>query len=195
MKKFAISFILLLSISITGFTQTVIKPGIGMNFTHLSGDPLTYEQTGRLGWQIGGTVTFGQEFYLEPGIFWMKNNWELQELSASTPKFKNDISSLRIPLFVGWNVVNRGDDNRNFHVFGGPAAMIVTKTNTESTDLTVDNFNKFIFGINLGAGLSIGKLFIDGGYEWGMTDLYKDDPNGVKSRGFWLNAGFRLQFL
>jgi len=49
--------------------------------------------------------------------------------------------------------------------------------------------------MNLGAGLSIGKIFIDGGYEWGLTNIYKDDPNNVQSRGFWLNAGFRLEFL
>ena len=126
----------------------------------------------------------------------MKNNWELQELNAQTPSFKNDISSLRIPCYLGWNVVNRADDDRNFHIFGGPAAMIVTKTNTESTGgLTKDDFNEFILGINLGAGLSIGKIFIDGGYEWGMTDVIKNDDNHAKSRGFWLNAGLRLRFL
>lgn len=195
MKKLSLTFLFIFAMFTAVFSQTVIKPAIGMNFTKLSGDPLSYEQTGRLGWQIGGTITLGQEFYLEPGIFWMKNNWNLQELSTSETKFKNDISSLRIPCFIGWNVVNRGDDDRNFHVFGGPAAMIVTKTNTETTGLTADDFNKFIFGLNLGGGLSINKIFVDFGYEWGLTNMYKDDPNNVKSRGFWLNAGFRLKFL
>jgi hypothetical protein len=194
MKRLA--FILLISsFTVAGLTQTVIKPAIGMNFTHLSGDPLTYQPTGRFGWQLGGTLTLGQDFYLEPGIFWVKNNWQLEEANAQIPKFKNDISSLRIPCYVGWNVINRADDDRNFHIFGGPAAMIVTKTNSESTGVAPEDFSKFIFGLNLGAGLSINKIFIDCGYEWGMTDLYKDDPNHVKSRGFWLNAGFRLKFL
>jgi len=196
MKKLVIVLVLFFSYFVSVHSQLVVKPAIGMNFTKLSGDPLTYDQTGRFGWQIGGTITLGQEFYLEPGIFWMKNNWDLEKASASIPKFKNDISSLRIPCFVGWNVVNRGDDDRNFHIFGGPAAMIVTKTNTESTGgLTVDDFNKFIFGINLGAGLSINKIFVDCGYEWGLTNIYKNDNDNVKSRGLWLNAGFRLKFL
>jgi len=195
MKKIVISFLLISSMAFSALSQMVIKPAIGMNFTKLTGDPLTYTSSGRMGWQLGGTVTFGDEFYLEPGIFWMKNNWDLQNLAVNDTKFKNDISSLRVPIFLGWNVVNRGDDDRNFHIFGGPAAMIVTKVNTETTGLTTDSFNKFIWGINVGAGLSISKIFIDGGYEWGLTDLYKDDPNGVKSRGFWLNAGFRLKFL
>ncbi len=194
MKKLVIS-LFLISLAFSAFSQAVIKPGIGLNFTSLSGDPKSYTSTGRVGWQLGGTVAFGQEFYLEPGIFWMKNNWDLQELSVSDTKFKNDISSLRVPIFLGWNVVGSGTDDRNFHIMGGPAAMIVTKVNTESTGLTSDSFNKFIWGINIGAGLSINKIFIDAGYEWGLTDLYKNDPNGVKSRGFWLNAGFRLKFL
>jgi hypothetical protein len=194
MKKLLIIIALIGSYAFTGYSQAVIKPAIGMNFMHLSGDPLTYQETGRMGWQLGGTITLGKEFYLEPGIFWMKNNWDLQ--TVSVPKFKNDISSLRIPCFLGWNVVNKGDDGRNFHIFGGPAAMIVTKTNTASTGgLTKDDFTDFIFGINAGAGLSIGKIFVDCGYEWGLTDMYKDDPHHIKSRGFWLNAGFRLKFL
>jgi hypothetical protein len=196
MKKIVFLLFILAGFAIGSMSQTVIKPAIGMNFTKLSNDPMAYEQTGRFGWQIGGTLTLGKEFYLEPGIFWMKNNWQLQNLNTpSVPEFKNDISSLRIPLFLGWNVVNRGDDNRNFHLFAGPAAMIVTKTNSESTQVTVDDFNKFIFGMNVGAGLSINKIFIDGGYEWGLTEIYKNDPNKVKSRGFWLNVGLRLKFL
>jgi len=195
MKKLVIVLVLFFSYFVSVHSQLVVKPAIGMNFTKLSGDPLTYDQTGRFGWQIGGTITLGQEFYLEPGIFWMKNNWDLQELTISDTKFKNDISSLRIPLYLGWNVVNSGTDDRNFHIFAGPAAMIVTKVNTETTGLTKDSFNDFIYGINVGAGLSISKVFIDGGYEWGLTDLYVDDPNHARSRGFWLNFGFRLKFL
>jgi len=195
MKRITFIILLISSLAIQGISQTVIKPSIGMNFTKLSDDPQSYNQTGRFGWQIGGTITLGSDFYLEPGIFWMKNNWQLQQLTPDAPKFNNDISSFRIPCFVGWNVVNRGDDDRNFHIFGGPAAMIVTKTKTETTGLTPDDFSKFIFGINLGAGLSISKIFVDCGYEWGLTDILKNDDNHVKSRGFWLNAGFRLKFL
>jgi hypothetical protein len=192
MKKLVSIIILTSFIAITCLSQVVIKPAIGLNFTKLSSDPLSYKQTGRLGWQIGGTLAIGKEFYLEPGIFWVKNNWQLQTLALN--KLNNDISSLRIPCYVGWNVINRGDDSRNFHLFGGPAAMIVTKTDSIK-GVNLGNFNRVIFGINLGAGLSINKIFVDCGYEWGLTDLYKNDDKHVKSRGFWLNAGFRLKFL
>lgn len=195
MKKTAITFIFLISIAFSGLSQMVIKPGIGMNFTRLSNDPLSYETTGRLGWQLGGTITFGDHFYFEPGIFWVKNNWNLQNIDPNIPEFKNDISSLRIPVFVGLNLIGDATDDRNFHIFGGPAAQIVTKVNTGSTGLTTDDFSKFIWGLNLGAGISINKIFIDAGYEWGFTNIYKNDPNDIQSRGFWLNAGFRLEFM
>ena len=195
MKKTAITLILLISISFSGFSQMVLKPAIGMNFTSMSSDPASYSATGRMGWQLGGTVVLGDEFYIEPGIFWMKNNWELQELNTSIPSFDNDISSLKIPLYLGWNIVGDATDDRNFHVFGGPAAQIITKVNSGSSTISEDDFNKFIWGVNLGAGLSIGKIFIDGGYEWGLTDLYKTEPKDVRSSGWWLNAGFRLEFL
>lgn len=194
MKKTAITIILLISLSFSGLSQIVLKPGIGFNFTSLSNDPLTYESTGRIGWQLGGTIAFGDEFYFEPGIFWVKNNWELQNPQVAGNKFKNDISSLRIPVFVGWNVIGDATDDKNFHVFGGPAAQIITKVNP-GTGFVEDDFNKFIWGMNLGAGLAIGKIFIDGGYEWGFINIYKNDPNDVRNRGFWLNVGFRLEFL
>ena len=195
MKKTAITLILLIGLSFSGFSQMIIKPAIGMNFMSMSNDLPSYETTGRLGWQIGGTVILGDQFYLEPGIFWVKNNWNLQELNTNLPEFKNDISSLRIPAYLGWNVVGDAGDDRNFHLFGGPAAQIVTKVNSGTTGLTKDDFSGFIWGLNVGAGLSIGKIFIDGGYEWGLTNIYKNDPNNVRSSGWWLNAGFRLEFL
>ena len=194
MKKTAITLILLISISFSGFSQMVLKPAIGMNFTSMSSDPASYTATGRMGWQLGGTVVFGDEFYLEPGVFWVKNNWELQDPQITGNEFKNDISSLRIPVFLGWNVVGDATDDRNFHIFGGPAAQIVTKVNP-GTGFTEEDFNNFIWGVNLGAGLSIGKIFVDGGYEWGLTDIYKTEPKDIRSSGWWLNAGFRLEFL
>jgi len=194
MKKTAITLILLISFAFSGLSQMIIKPAIGLNFTSMSNDPQSYETTGRLGWQLGGTVAFGDQFYFEPGIFWVKNNWEIQNAQFSGTEFDNDISSLRIPVFVGWNVVGDGTDDRNFHIFGGPAAQIVTKVNP-GTGFVVDDFNKFIWGMNIGAGLSIGKIFIDAGYEWGFTDIYKTEPKDIRSSGFWLNAGVRLEFL
>lgn len=196
MKKLFISLTLISCIAFAATSQMVIKPGIGLNFTSLSNDPLSYTATGRFGWQLGGTVTFGNQFYFEPGIFWMKNNWDLQEISSiEETKLKNDISSLRIPAYLGWNIIGDGTDKKNFHIFGGPAAMIVTKVNSATTGLTKEDFAPFIWGINAGAGISINKIFIDAGYEWGLTNMYIDDQNEAKSRGFWLNAGFRLKFL
>ena len=193
MKKNVILFIFLLGFSFSGFSQMVIKPAIGLNFTSLSNDPLSYETTGRVGWQIGGTITFGDQFYLEPGIFWVKNNWNLQNIDPQIPKFKNDISSIKIPVFAGINVV--GDaDGKNFHIMGGPTLSIVTDVNTGSTAKTKDDFSKFIFGMNLGAGLSLGKMFIDAGYEWGLNNIYKNEDKDIRSRGFWVNVGFRLEF-
>jgi len=196
MKKFLMTLSLISCIVITTNAQVIIKPAIGLNLTHFSTDIPDYGINGRLGWQIGGTVAIGDEFYIEPGIFWMKNNWEFKsDVGTSDLNFKNDISSIRIPAFVGWNVVGSPDDDRNFHIFAGPAAMIVTGTNSEEIGFTEDDFNKFIFGANIGAGLSVGKVFVDVGYEWGLNNMYKNDDSNTKHRTFWINAGFRLTFL
>lgn len=194
MKKAVIAVIFLVSFYFTGFSQMVIKPAIGMNFTSLSNDPLSYEATGRLGWQIGGTIAVGDKFYFEPGIFWEKNNWNLQNIDPQIPEFKNDISAIKIPIFVGINLIGDADDS-NFHIMGGPTMRLVTDVNPGTTGKTKEDFSDFIFDMNIGAGISMGKIFIDAGYEWGLTNIYKDETNDIRSRGFWLNAGFRLKFL
>lgn len=199
MKRIVMTLLLISSIVIAVNAQTIIKPAIGLNLTTFSTDLPTHEIDGRLGWQLGGTLAIGDEFYIEPGIFWVKNNWNLQDVNTSNLKFKNDISSLRIPAYVGWNVVGDPDDDRNFHLFAGPSATIVTSVNSEDPDnsnIQTDDFNKFLWGANIGAGLSIGKIFVDVGYEWGLNKMYKrDDLGDTKYRSFWINAGFRLTFL
>lgn len=197
MKKIVMTLFLVSGILLSANAQMIIKPAIGMNLTHFSTDKPDYGTNGRLGWQLGGTVAIGDEFYFEPGIFWLKNNWQItQDIGASNLEFDNDISSLKIPAFVGWNVVGSPDDDRNFHIFAGPSAMIVTSVNSDNVDVTEDDFNKFIIGANVGAGLSIGKIFIDAGYEWGLNDIYKkEELKDIKHKSFWINAGFRLTFL
>ena len=197
MKKNLITLTLSVFFAITGFSQMIVKPGIGLNFTSFTTDPLSYEHTGRLGFQLGGTVAIGDEFYFEPGIFWVRNNYELKNISGTTNsdgKFKNDISSIKIPLYVGMNVVGDADSDRNFHIFGGPDVSFVTSVNNDDIALTENDFTKYMWAVNIGAGLSIDKLFIDVGYQWGLNTIFVDDDK-TKIQGLWINAGFRLTFL
>ena len=196
MRNFFITLSILF-FAVAGFSQVVVKPGIGINFTSFTTDPLTYEHTGRLGYQLGGTIAIGNEFYFEPGVFWVRNNYQLKDKNATIntdKKFKNDISSIKIPLLVGMNVVGNAKAKRNFHVFGGPDISYVTSVNNEDVNLTKEDFTKYMWGINVGAGLSIDKIFVDIGYQWGLNAIFVDDDE-TKIKGLWVNAGFRLKFL
>jgi len=174
MKKILITLTLTVFIAVAGFSQMVIKPAIGGNFTSFTTDPLSYKHTGRLGYQLGATIAFGDEFYFEPGVFWVRNNYELNDLNNTTnanEKFKNDISSIKIPLFVGINIVGGAEDDRNFHLFVGPDMSYITSVNNDDVNLTKNDFTKYMWGANIGAGLSINQLFIDIGYQWGLNTI------------------------
>jgi len=197
MKKIFITLTLTAFFAVIGFSQVVVKPAIGMNFTSFTTDPLTYEHTGRLGYQLGGTVAIGDEFYFEPGVYWVRNNYQLKNKNATLDadeKFKNDISSIKIPLYVGMNIVGGATDDRNFHIFAGPDISYVTSVNNDDVNLTKEDFTKYMWGVNIGAGLSINKLFVDVGYQWGLNTIFVDDDK-TKIKGLWINAGFRLKFL
>lgn len=198
MKKIALSLIFIGCLTIAANAQMIIKPTIGMNLTSFSDDSEQYGMNGRVGWQFGGTVAFGSEYYLESGIIWMRNNWEVtRDVSTDNLSFDNDISCIRVPIFAGWNIVGAADDDRNFHIFGGPAVSWVYAVDSEDatrSGISTDSFNDKIWGLNIGAGLTFNKIFVDVGYEWGLSEIYKNEPQDVKSRALWVNAGLRWRF-
>ncbi|MCB0805757.1 MAG: hypothetical protein KDC05_08145, partial [Bacteroidales bacterium] len=131
----------------------------------------------------------------EPGIFWLKMGSELVHANQDSLDLKTDISGIRIPAFVGYQIIG-GDDENIFglRVFGGPTASWVTKIEANDNKLEKDNFNNLIWGIDAGVGIDVWLLFIDWGYEWGITQVFKDDPEKTKNNAFWGNVGIRIRF-
>jgi hypothetical protein len=109
--------------------------------------------------------------------------------------YKTDINALHIPAFVGYQII--GGDKENIfglRVFGGPTLSWVTSIKADDTKLNKDDFNSMIWGIDAGAGIDLWILFLDMGYEWGLSEVFKDDPNNAKNNAFWANIGVRIRF-
>jgi len=173
--------------------QLEIKPTGGINFSRLSDDPEGYSQSARVGYQFGGSVQLGKKFYLEPGIFWVKMGSELTGDTINT-SYKTDISAIRIPVFAGYQLI--GGDKENLfglRVFGGPTLSWITKIQNDGTKLNKDDFNNLLWGVDAGVGIDIWLVFIDAGYEWGLNQVFKDDPNKAKNKAFWINLGMRFR--
>lgn len=194
MKKTILTLSIILSAIAVLQAQIEIKPTIGMNISKLSDEPDNFSQSARVGYQLGGSLQFGKKLYLEPGVFWTKLGSEMVHANQKDLDFKTDINAIRIPVFVGYQIIG-GDAENIFglRVFGGPTGSWVTKVSANETDLKKEDFNNFLWGVDVGAGVDVWLLFLDMGYEWGLNDVFKDDPKHGKNRAWWVNLGVRIR--
>lgn len=194
MKKLFFTLALIVGVAVISQAQLEIKPTFGLNFSRLSDDPEGFTQKARVGYQFGGTVEVGKKLYLEPGIFWVKMGSELTGSDTINYSYNTDISAIRIPVFVGYQII--GGDKENIfglRVFGGPTLSWITKIQSDGNKLNKDDFNSLLWGVDAGVGIDIWLVFIDAGYEWGLNQVFKDDPNKAKNKAFWINIGMRFR--
>ena len=194
MKKTVLTLSFILAAAVLLQAQIEIKPTIGLNVSRLSDEPESFSQSARPGFQIGGSLQFGKKLYLEPGIFWTQMGSDLVHASENVQDYKMDISGIRIPVFVGYQIIG-GDEENIFglRVFGGPSGSWVTKVSANDNDLEKEDFNNFLWGVDVGAGVDVWLLFLDIGSEWGLNNVFKDDPNNAKNHAWWINIGARIR--
>jgi Outer membrane protein beta-barrel domain len=192
MKSLFLTLFSLFTITILA-AQTTIKPGVGLNFTDFSQDPVGGEFKAKVGWQIGGSVAFGKKFYIEPGLFYVGKSTEFQTTASGTPTLQEnaDINGIRIPLAVGVNLIGNEKTLVSLRGFGGASAFFLTSV---GGDLDKDDFEKSNFGVFAGAGLDFWKLYLDLSYEWSLTNVQKDVSliDVGKTRSLFITAGLRI---
>jgi hypothetical protein len=191
--KYILSVFSVIVFSIGGTNaQIAIKPAIGVNFTDFSKDPNTGKFKSKPGYQFGGSVAFGKKVYIEPGIFWVKKSTEYVEEGTDPDNVKFDISGIRIPVAIGFNLLGNEKSLVGLRAFGGASAFILT--NAKAEGLSKDDFKNAAFGVFAGAGLDITIVFVEAKYEWSLTNVQKDisQVDIGKSRSVFINAGVRI---
>ena len=192
MKALILSLAALLSVSFLS-AQTTIKPGVGMNSTDFSKDPVVGEFKSKLGYQIGGSIAFGKKLYFEPGLFYVGKSTEFSYSGGSIPSTESDfkINGLRIPVAVGLNIIGNEKTMISLRGFGGVSGFFVTSV---GDDIDKNEINKSNFGVFAGAGLDFWKLFIDLSYEWSLTNVQKNVSliDVGNSRSLFITAGLRI---
>ncbi len=191
MKKNLFLFIALIAFSFTAMAQVEIKPAFGLNFANLKDDS-GYGIKGTTGYQLGGTVAFGEKFYVEPGFFWQRDNYDVNDPGDLGDDIKKGgYSTIWIPLNVGYSLLGSEETTFGLRVFGGPSVKFVTSV-VEEGGITKDDFNNLLWGVNAGVGLDVWILFADLGYEWGLNEVIKSVDNSTNHH-FWINFGVRIR--
>jgi hypothetical protein len=188
----ALSAVLLL-FSVPAPAQVELKPGVGINFTSVSKDPVGGEVKAQVGWQVGGTVLFGEKLYGEAGLFYSKKSTEFTSSTASSLNFETGITGLRIPAMVGFHLLGGEEEPFALRIFGGGSAFIVTAVDAQG--LSKDDFESPTWGVFAGAGVDFLMFYLDAKYEWALSDVSKLSTVDIgKNRSIFLTAGVRLPF-
>ncbi len=190
MKKLLTLILIFCGFGIISSAQT-LKPGIGLNFTDVvaSGDG---SANGRTGWQIGGSIAFGNKFYFEPGLFYQGKSAEFSSSdNLPEPDLDAALKGFRVPVAIGLNLLGNAESTASLRVFGGGSGFFLTDV---GDDLDKDDFNSTNWGVFAGAGVDLWILFVDLSYEWSVTDLQTELSNidFGKTNGLFLNAGLRI---
>ncbi|MDH3697309.1 MAG: PorT family protein [Flavobacteriaceae bacterium] len=162
MRKTLMSAVLALIATVT-FAQS--EPGIGikagLNYS-ANGDyfesisAAAQDPDRNVGFHIGLYGKLGRDLYFRPELVYTKTKSDY-----SGDVF--DVSKLDAPLLVGTKVIGP------LHVFGGPAFQYIL--NSDFDGISIDRVeNDFTVGLNLGAGVNLGRLGVEIRYERGFSE-------------------------
>ncbi len=109
-----------------------------------------------VGYHLGIFGKLGGKIYFRPEVIFTRTK-------SDYDGDKFDMSKLDAPLLVGINVIGP------VNVFAGPAFQYIL--NSDFDGISIDRVeNDFTVGLNIGAGLDLGKLGVDVRYERGFSE-------------------------
>ena len=212
MKRFTLAVLVILLGFSTSFAQSFdIRAYAGMNVLQLTTDKGTSiidgvlhqrNVSGRPGYQFGAAVTFGERFFVQPGIEFATLSTKIVNKNTSKGTELTDettISVFSVPLKMGFRLIDPETENIfNVRIFGGFAGHHITKVNhsTKSgslADITKDDYTNLIMNADFGLGIDVFIFYLDVGYQLGLSPVHSSGDL-AKANSFYTNLGFRFSF-
>jgi hypothetical protein len=168
---------------------------LGANFSTLTGD---YQDLGtRVGMNLGGVVGLRVSdttpVFLESGLYYASRGAKKDKESVTT-------HNLEVPILIKYGI-QATDDIAVLPYIGPYFALGVggnVKYEDEVNDVTViakkstyDYYNHFDMGFKVGCGAEYNKLYMELGYQFGVTNLAKENPADLSAHNssFYVNFG------
>jgi len=160
--------------------------------------------TGRPGFQFGAAVQFGQNFYVEPGIqYSILSSKVVDKNTVDGTEFTDEttLNTFSIPLKVGYRMIDPSVESIfNVRVFAGVSGHHVTSVNHNVDEgkkskphltMDTDDFHNLILNSDLGIGIDVLFLYLDVGYQIGLTPVFTGSDDKTSS-AFYSNLGVRI---
>jgi hypothetical protein len=205
--KFKIFLVVFVSMFITASSFSQVKLGIGVeggvNIANVTSTP-DISSTSHTGLIIGGFLDIGvsKNLSVVPGLRFIMKGFTFTGTDPGnglTYTATDKGNYLEIPLLLK---VTFPLTEVKLYLFGGPELGINLSANqdvTEGGTTTTSDISSYIsgtdFGLLFGGGVAFKlapktDLFVNVGYSFGLSNIYKNDPNiTVKNTGIQLTAG------
>ncbi|GAB4499160.1 MAG: hypothetical protein OHK0019_35800 [Saprospiraceae bacterium] len=178
------------------YGQLTLRPYVGINSNSLTEDFEDSEWKSKIGYQVGVDLQIGSKLYVQPGV---QLEFAKNQIESIIPGVDEDFefkrTHVRIPVMVGY-AFGEIDGDFAARIFTGPNASIVISSEADGEDIK-DELKNAVFGWNVGAGVDFSILFLDLGYQIGLSEVFEDfnlGENGSKGNSFYANAGIRIRF-
>jgi hypothetical protein len=173
--------------------QMSLRLFIGANSSTLTDiDSANFDS--KVGYQIGGDLQFGSKFYVQPGV---QFEYVANTIIDPQTNFEEDYkrTNVAIPLIVGYSF-GGAEKDWGLRIFTGPNAVFNIGERTEEGSVFEDlKTSELTWSWKAGAGVDILSIFfVDLGYQFGLSEVFKDVEESPKSNVFYGNAGLRLRF-
>ncbi|MDB5003403.1 MAG: PorT family protein [Mucilaginibacter sp.] len=192
MKKYVLSAILLVAVSISTKAQFSLGVKGGVNYSKISTDNVN--STSVAGYQAGLFARFGGGFYVQPELYLSSKGGKFDSNANGTNYTGNvKFTTLNVPLLLGGSF---GAKNLNFRIMAGPVySYLMDKKENFSANFAgayadFGNYKNSTLGYQAGAGVDIGPITTDLRYE---GDLTKVNDNYGQRQNIWaLSVGFKF---
>ncbi len=174
----------------------------GLNFANMSWeeDHSSLSLDTRTAFNVGLSVDFPliQSMYIQSGLYLSSKGCKEEEKDGN---YKVTMSPmyLEIPVLASYRYDISESTQLQFNVgpyFGyGIGGKYEEKEYGESYDESFfedDDVNKFDCGLQIGAGVTFGKVYVGCGYQFGMTNIIDESDLSVKHKNFMINVGYNF---
>lgn len=156
-----------------------------------------------LGYQGGVSFTYGNHFYISPGLWYTKftlNSFLFDESQNNDePDFEaeSNISMISIPIRFGFRFIDPQSENilnvRLFGGFTGQHVLSVHNSGDSEAKKDKDDYENLVVNGTAGLGVDVLFLFLDLGYDLGLTNFEKSNDKS-RHNSMFINVGakFRL---
>ncbi len=158
--------------------------------------------TGRPGVLFGTYLTFGDRFYVQPGFQYSTISTEIINTNQNTQVDLTDqttLSVVSVPLKFGLRLLDASSESfinvRLFGGFDGHHVLSVDHSQVSGAEgnIAASDYSNLILNGDLGMGLDLWFLFIDLGYQMGISPVYNSGDQ-AKINAFYSNIGIRFRF-